>query len=71
MEYKKRVPYLKTKEIRDALWQHIKDNGKIKGIFIDFVNGYEDHCHCLVSLGTEQTLSKVMQLIKGRIRILV
>lgn len=62
---KNRVPYLKTKDIRLAMWNHIRDNGKEKGIFIDFVNGYNDHCHCLVSLGTDQTISKVMQLIKG------
>ena len=62
---KNRVPYLETKEIRDAMWQHIRDNGKAKGIFIDFVNGHQEHCHCLVSLGTEQTMSKIMQLIKG------
>ena len=47
------------------MWQHIRDNGKTKDIFIDFVNGHIDHCHCLVSLGTEQTISKIMQLIKG------
>ncbi len=62
---KNRVPYLATKDLRDAMWQHIKQNGKDKGIFIDFVNGYREHCHCLVSLGKEQTISKVMQLIKG------
>ena len=62
---KNRIPYLETKEIRDALWEHIKDNGKQKDIFIDFVNGYQEHCHCLVSLGVDQTISKVMQLIKG------
>ena len=62
---KKRVPYLETKIIREAMWQHIRDNGKAKDIFIDFVNGHADHCHCLVSLGNEQTISKVMQLIKG------
>jgi REP element-mobilizing transposase RayT len=62
---KNRVPYLKTKAIRTAMWQHIKENGEAKGIFIDFANGYQEHCHCLISLGTEQTISKVMQLIKG------
>lgn len=62
---KNRVPYLNSKEIRATLWQHIKENGEIKGIFIDFVNGYQEHCHCLVSLSTEQTISKIMQLIKG------
>ena len=65
MEYKKAVPYLETKEIRAALWQHIRDNGKEKDIFIDFVNGHLEHCHCLISLGKEQTISKVMQLVKG------
>lgn len=62
---KDRVPYLENKTTREAMWQHIRDNGKAKGIFIDFVNGHIDHCHCLVSLGTEQTISKLMQLIKG------
>ena len=62
---KKRVPYLATENIRGVMWQHIRDNGKAKGLFIDFVNGHKEHCHCLVSLGAEQTISKVMQLIKG------
>ena len=62
---KNRVPYLETLAIRKAMWKHIKENAEKKGIFVDYVNGYNDHCHCLVSLGTEQTISKVMQLIKG------
>ena len=62
---KNRIPYLKPKEIRNAMWQHTRENAKTKSICIDFVNGYQEHCHCLVSLGIEQTMSKVMQLIKG------
>lgn len=62
---KNRFPFLETLEIRKAMWKHIKENGKEKGVFIDFVNGYNDHCHCLISLGKEQTISKVVQLIKG------
>lgn len=62
---KNRVPFLATKEIRQKVWNHIKENAKEKGIFIDFINGYSDHCHCLVSLGSNQTIEKVMQLIKG------
>jgi REP element-mobilizing transposase RayT len=62
---KNRTPFLETRVIREAMWQHIRDNGKAKGIYIDLVNGFREHCHCLVSLGTEQTLSKVMQLVKG------
>ena len=62
---KNRVPYLDSKELRLKVWTHMHDNAKKKGIFIDFVNGYSDHCHCLVSLGPNETMSKVMQLIKG------
>jgi REP-associated tyrosine transposase len=36
-----------------------------KGIHIDFINGYVDHVHCLISLGIDQTLEKIMQLVKG------
>lgn len=61
---KNREPYL-TKDIRYKVFQHIRDNAKAKGIFVDFINGYDDHVHCLVSLGNEQTLSKIMQLLKG------
>ena len=62
---KNREPYLFSPEIRKKVWEHIKINAKDKGIFIDFVNGFEDHCHCLVSLGADQTIQKIMQLIKG------
>jgi len=62
---KDRVQYLRTPEIREAVWKHIRENAKNKGIFIDFINGYAEHCHCLISLGIDQTIEKVMQLIKG------
>ena len=65
LECKNGVPDLKNIATREAMWQHIRDNGKAKGIFIDFVNGHQEHCHCLISLETEQTISKVMQLVKG------
>ena len=62
---KNRVPFLATKEVRQKVWTHIKENAKEKGIYIDFINGYTDHCHCLISLGVDQSIQKVMQLIKG------
>ncbi len=62
---KNRYPFFDTSELRKRIWQHILDNARTKGIFIDFVNGHKDHCHCLVSLGIDQTIQKVMQLIKG------
>lgn len=54
-----------TKLIRGRVWDHIKQNARQKEIFLDRVNGYEDHVHCLVSLSTDQTISKIVQLIKG------
>ena len=29
------------------------------------VNGYSDHCHCLISLGSGQNMEKIVQLLKG------
>jgi putative transposase len=62
---KNREPFLDSRELRLKVWNHIKENSEKKGVFIDFVNGYSDHCHCLVSLGVDQSIQKVMQLIKG------
>jgi REP element-mobilizing transposase RayT len=62
---KNRIPYLSTPELRQKVWNHIRENAKEKGIFIDFINGYSDHCHCLISLGVDQNIQKIMQLIKG------
>jgi putative transposase len=62
---KNRIPFLSTKELRIKVWNHILENARKKNIFIDFVNGYSDHCHCLVSLGVDQSIQKVIQLIKG------
>ena len=62
---KKRVQTLSTPELRQKVWEHIMENAKKKDLFIDFVNGHAEHCHCLISLGVDQTISKVIQLIKG------
>lgn len=57
---KNREQFFATKEIRQKVWQHIKENAKEKGIFIDYINGYSEHCHCLISLGIDQTLQKTI-----------
>jgi len=62
---KERQPFLTPKELRENLFQHIKENAKSKDIWLDSINGYTDHLHCLISLNKEQTISKVAQLIKG------
>lgn len=62
---KNREKYLNTPDLRQKVWEHIKENAKTKGIYIDFINGYSDHCHCLISLGIDQSVKKIIQLIKG------
>ena len=61
---KNRYPFL-TKEIRQTVFEHIRQNAKTKKIYLDCVNGFTDHIHCLVSLSNEQTISNLLQLIKG------
>ncbi|HMU08761.1 MAG TPA: IS200/IS605 family transposase [Ferruginibacter sp.] len=61
---KSRKPFLE-KNIRQQVFKHIKENGLIKGVHMDFVNGHIDHVHCLVSLNAGQTIGKVVQLLKG------
>lgn len=62
---KNRLPLLYSRDIRVKVWKHIKQNADEKDIFIDSVNGYAEHCHCLISLSSGQTIEKVVQLIKG------
>lgn len=62
---KNREPYLLTKEIREKVFQHIKEYAKEKNIWLDSINGYQEHIHCLISLNKEQSISQVAQLLKG------
>ncbi len=52
-------------ELKQKLLQHIKGNARLKNIFIDTLNCVQDHIHLLISLGREQTISKIVMLIKG------
>jgi len=62
---KNRKHYFDSSETRQRVWTHIRDNARAKDIFVEFIGGYADHCHCLISFGVDQTIQKVMQLIKG------
>jgi putative transposase len=53
------------KEIRQDIFNHIKENAKNKGIYIDFINGHLEHVHCLISLGSGQNIDKILMLLKG------
>ena len=62
---KNRFPFLNSIDLRQKVWNHIKENSLKKEIHLEFINGYSDHCHCLISLGNNQTIQKIIQLIKG------
>lgn len=62
---KNRQPLLSSPDIRKKVWNHILENAREKDIYIDFIGGYNNHCHCLVSLGCDQTIKNTVQLIKG------
>jgi putative transposase len=57
--------FLNTLDLRKNVFEHIAENAKEKEIWLDCVNGFTQHVHCLISLGKDQTMSKVAQLIKG------
>ena len=59
------IPFLISPGIRMKVFNHISENAKEKGIWIEAVNGHKEHVHCLVSLGKEQSISKIAKLIKG------
>jgi putative transposase len=52
-------------DFKPILLKHIRANAKQKEIWIDSINCTQDHIHILISLGSEQTISKIAMLIKG------
>jgi putative transposase len=54
-----------TPDLKSRLLNHIKENSFKKEIFIDSMNCVSDHIHILVSLGSNQQIDKVVQLLKG------
>ena len=61
---KDRQPLL-LKEIRQTVFEHIRNNAKSKDIYIDFINGHAEHVHCLISLKSNQNIDKILMLLKG------
>ena len=52
-------------EIRQSVFNHIKENAKKKQILIDTINGYKEHIHCLLSIKSDQNIATIVQLLKG------
>ena len=62
---KNREAYFFKIETKEKVIDHIKTNAKKKEIWLEEIDGDKDHLHCLISLGKDQTISKISQLIKG------
>ena len=62
---KNAYPSMNSSDLRKTIFKHIKENAKEKGNWIDCVNGFSDHAHCLISLNKDMSISKTVQLIKG------
>ena len=54
-----------AKELKPKLIEHIKENAKVKNIYLDFINCLEEHIHATISLDSGQTIDKIAQLLKG------
>ena len=61
---KSRYPFINETN-RCKILDHICKMAGDKGIFIDFINAYKDHVHCLFSLNPDQSIGKILNLIKG------
>jgi REP element-mobilizing transposase RayT len=61
---KNREPLLQP-EIRYKIFEHIREQARKKEIQLDFINGYSEHVHGLISLGSGFSIDKVVQLLKG------
>jgi REP element-mobilizing transposase RayT len=56
---------LLTEDVRTKVLRHIRENAKAKEIYVDRLNGYTDHVHCLFALNADMSVSKALQLMKG------
>lgn len=49
---------------RQVFMRHIQETAGTKGIYIDILNGYEDHIHLLLRLHPSQNVALVVKQIK-------
>jgi REP element-mobilizing transposase RayT len=61
---KNREPLLPPPTLQ-AITKHIVEYAASKNIHINHINGFRDHLHILLSLNHDQSISKVLNLIKG------
>ncbi len=62
---KNREPFFHTPTLRHIVFTHIREYGREQGIHVDFINGYTDHVHALISLEPIQTIAEAVGGLKG------
>lgn len=61
----KRIQKRITQSLHQKLINHIREKADEKGIYIDSINAHQNHVHCLISLSATQSVSNVINQIKG------
>ncbi len=61
---KDRIPFLHNGKKYQVI-THIRQHAGVRGIYIDTLDGYSDHLHCLLLLRENQMLLRVMQIVRG------
>lgn len=61
---KNRYPYL-SKELQDKLYSHIFIYSKKRELYLSAVDGYSDHIHILMNVNPKDSISSIVQLLKG------
>jgi putative transposase len=61
---KNREPYL-TVDARPKAFEHLIQNAREKGIYVECMNIQIDHIHLLVNLPSDQKIDDVVKLLKG------
>ncbi len=62
---KNREPFFGSPLLRQRVFTHIREHGGDQLIHVDFIDGYTDHVHVLVSLEPTQTIAEVVKSMKG------
>src|SRR5512142_390440 len=60
---KRRISFLSSSK-KNEIISHIVTNAVAKGLYIDALNGHDQHFHCLLQLGHDQPLSEAIHLLK-------
>ncbi len=56
---------LLSPEFKKPILDHIQETAQKKDIYIDSINGHEQHIHCLISMNATQSIDKIVQQLKG------